>query len=200
MEQAQSFGESWEDQQRRWAGAKAAKAPANGPKTVDDFSEIEEADGGVHGDRYGYAGARQPTQKSTQGGSFPQGPWPASSDASRDSTSSVGSEARASSRWGLSLSRARARSLSLARALSLRSLSRVLSFSLSLSLARALFRSRSLSLALCLSRSLSLSRSLALSLCSGRSFGLLPLSDLSAPVSLYVLKQALCPHMCLKIH
>jgi hypothetical protein len=156
MQLAQSFGESWEDQQRRWAGAKAGKAPATGPKTVDDFSEIEEADGGVHGDRYGYAGARQPTQKSTQGGSFPQGPWPASSDASRDSTSSVGSEARASSRWGLSLSRARSLSLS-----SL-SLACSLSLSLSLSLSRARSLSFALSLSLSVSLALSLSRSLAL--------------------------------------
>ena len=168
MEQAQSFGESWEDQQRRWAGAKAAKAPATGPKTVEDFSEIEEADGGVHGDRYGYAGARQPTQKSTQGGSFPQGPWPASSDASRDSTSSVGSEARASSRWGFSLSRARSLSLS--------------SLSLACSLFLSLLRALSFVRALPLSLSLSLSRSEA---------------DAPLAYWLFQIFQRLCPYMSL---
>ena len=42
-------GDDWEEQQRRWAGGRAPVA--TGPKSVEDFSEIEEAAAGVQGDR-----------------------------------------------------------------------------------------------------------------------------------------------------
>ena len=42
-------GDDWEEQQRRWAGGRAPVA--TGPKSVEDFSEIEEAAAGVQADR-----------------------------------------------------------------------------------------------------------------------------------------------------
>ena len=42
-------GDDWEEQQRRWAGGRAPVAA--GPKSVEDFSEIEEAAAGVQADR-----------------------------------------------------------------------------------------------------------------------------------------------------
>jgi len=87
---ATELGDDWEEQQRMWAGGRAPLA--TGPRHVEDFSEIEEADGGVQGDRYGYAGARSTagsTARRTEGGNFPQGPAP--NDGSRDSRDSASS-------------------------------------------------------------------------------------------------------------
>eukprot|EP00802_Teleaulax_amphioxeia_P004261 Tamp_04265.p1 GENE.Tamp_04265~~Tamp_04265.p1 ORF type:complete len:575 (-),score=81.43 Tamp_04265:1524-3248(-) len=91
-------GDDWEEQQRRWAGGRAPVAA--GPKSVEDFSEIEEAAAGVQADRYGYAGARStrggvPAPNSA-GGNFPTGPAAVPHDGSRDSTSSAGSRASCS--------------------------------------------------------------------------------------------------------
>jgi hypothetical protein len=46
-------GDDWEEQQRRWAGGRAPVA--TGPRSVEDFSDIEEAAAGVQGDRYSCA-------------------------------------------------------------------------------------------------------------------------------------------------
>ena len=49
-------GDDWEEQQRRWAGGRAPVA--TGPRSVDDFSDIEEEAAGVQGDRYACALAK----------------------------------------------------------------------------------------------------------------------------------------------
>jgi len=83
------LGDDWEEQQRKWAGGRAPVA--TGPRQVEDFSEIEEADGGIQGERYGYAGASStagPIRHGTERhGNFPTGPA-AVQDASRDSRDS----------------------------------------------------------------------------------------------------------------
>lgn len=46
-------GDDWEEQQKRWASGRAMVV--TGPRSVEDFSDIEEAAAGVQGDRYACA-------------------------------------------------------------------------------------------------------------------------------------------------